>query len=74
MDIITSEQAIEASEPIALTFNEETELRRLKSHFPFHKCVAVKLANGHVEYFCKATLAQANNYARKNRTIGVFIL
>lgn len=64
----------ECKPPISLTEPEEAELKRLKSHFPYRKCAAVKTADGKVEYFAKATLATANNYARKNIPAAIFIL
>jgi hypothetical protein len=59
---------------IALTETEEQELRRLKSYFPYRKCVAVKTIDGRVEYFAKATLATANRWARKNDPAAVFTI
>lgn len=48
-----------------LTQEEIKEMHRVKSYFPFRKIAGVKLPDGKFEVFACATMAKANNFARK---------
>ena len=48
-----------------LTQDEIKEMTRIRSYFPYRKIAGIKLPDGKFEVFACATMAKANNYARK---------
>ena len=49
------------------------EMRRMKSYFPYRKVAGVLAPDGAFDVFACATMAKANNYARKVGGV-VFVL
>lgn len=49
-----------------LSQQEIQQMKQTKAYFPFRKIAGVKLQDGTFEVFAAATMAKANNFARKN--------
>ena len=56
-----------------LTDAQVAEMRRVKAYFPYRKVAGVLSPSGEFEVFANATMAKANNYAKKiGGTVFVF--
>ena len=52
-----------------LTYSQLSEMRRLKSYFPYRKISGILLPDGTFNVFANVTFAKARNYARKNNGV-----
>ena len=48
-----------------LNDSQVAEMRRMKSYFPYRKVAGVLAPDGAFDVFANATMAKANNHARK---------